>query len=317
MTFSVAREPTTPLGIVGKADARSEGVLHGGNRRERADGKRQAGIPEGCRRVGFPRDRSVVIEVHGLAVVRPGEAKVQGEFGRNPVIIADVEKRVVLHERTAGIARSDLDRVGHVLSERAEVRIGESAIVIGQENIRRPLARKIDSGADLVISPEVAPVVLELVSVHDPALRSIRRRPEGQKARGRREPEMSERGADLFLIGNGAEAIAAELDVEAAVAEAGFVHHTVGQGMRPAQANLLVAVGNVDGIPGSGGTEGIGVEGIALVEEVTAVEVVLGADNRIHAVDPVVFMKAVPQSARDAADFDGAGTARVIRVNPG
>src|ERR1041384_8112101 len=87
-------------------------------------------------------------------------------------------------------------------------------------------------------APEVAPVVLKLISIHDPAVRYAVQRPEADERSCNADSRDAIRNASL-MRNRVADAVTAELDVQTAVVQPRLVDHCGRYDSGPTQAEVL------------------------------------------------------------------------------
>src|SRR5260370_38367546 len=165
-------------------------------------------------------------QVSEMAVIAPGDATVQRQVVLDLKVIAKRGESTLRAEVEIGISRSDLDSIRHISRVSCPTRESPRSIEVRKELVRRALVGEVDTRFQRVAAAEVAPVILQLIGIHDASLRRVRCPPEPQQA-GIAERNARNGVPNVRLVGNRvADRIPAELDVQTAIARTKFVRHT-------------------------------------------------------------------------------------------
>ena len=160
---------------VSETNAGPELILGRGQVGESPDTERQGWIEERLR-AALALGVKLVEQVGGLPEVSIRESQVQGEIRPHLIVVSDVEEGIMLSEVEIRITQRDVHRAWGVCCVALKVCERIAAVVEGKEDVGRSLVGEVSTRLDLVRAAEPAPVVLQLIRVHDaPVGRGTRR----------------------------------------------------------------------------------------------------------------------------------------------
>ncbi len=195
--------------------------MHRGDRSRRACAGPQSGS-----RIGLARGGDRVEQVGRLAVIRPGEAQVQGQTAADLPVITGVQESVILAEIQVRIAVRKLHPIRRVIRKGVPTTETEGAVKERQKDIGRTLIGPVDTGLQRVLAHRVVPVVLDLPCVHDAALGQVGCGPDRQERNARLiKGDAGDRLVNPVRRRHGVQAVAAKVHVQAVEACAQFIDH--------------------------------------------------------------------------------------------
>src|ERR1051326_2402312 len=127
--------------------------------------------PERGSSIAFALCGQIIEQVCRLAIVRPGQAKIQHKVLSQLPVVAKVEERIMLAEIERWRSRGDTHAVRCIGRECLPISKAERAIQVGQEGIGRALVGVIHAAFKSVLSHYPVQVVLSLPGVYDSPLR--------------------------------------------------------------------------------------------------------------------------------------------------
>jgi hypothetical protein len=89
----------------------------------------------------------------------------------NLPIVSEIVKSVVFDEVQLWSAKVDVVQIWGILRKICPILELEPSVGIGKKRIRRLLKSQVGSGLKLMFAVHIAPVVLDLISIHYSALR--------------------------------------------------------------------------------------------------------------------------------------------------